>query len=98
MQYLTEAISKEEVDSWKPGDTVVINSPTGSGKTTFILSALLPRAIRAGKHSLYLCNRKILNEQVIVDSRRKLSEFFGETEELTAEQLRAIHIITYQHC
>ena len=98
MQYLTEAISKEEVDSWKPGDTVVINSPTGSGKTTFILSALLPRAIRAGKHILYLCNRKILNEQVIVDSRRKLSEFFGETEELTAEQLRAIHIITYQHC
>lgn len=98
MAYLADSIKAEEVDSWKPGDTIVINSPTGSGKTTFILSVLLPRAIKEGKHILFLCNRKILNEQVIVDSRKKLSEFFGETEGLSDQQLRAIHIVTYQYC
>lgn len=63
MQYVKEII-KNSYHDWKPGDTIFISSPTGSGKTTFILDTLLKEYAKAGKKILYLVNRKILKEQI----------------------------------
>lgn len=97
-QYLSEIIDDEEINSWKARESILITSPTGSGKSHFVLNKLLPRAIKEGKHILYLCNRKILSEQITVTSHNQLVEFFGECEDLSEEQMNAIHIVTYQHC
>ena len=52
MKYITDLIGDEYLN-WT-NQHVLISSPTGSGKTTFILKKLLPRAIEQGKYILYL--------------------------------------------
>lgn len=64
MKYIEEIIDKE-YKKWKNGDKIVISSPTGSGKSTFVLKKLLPWAVDNGKKIVYLCNRKILKDQII---------------------------------
>lgn len=43
---------------------VLIKSPTGTGKTTFILNTLVPYAAEKGRNILYLSNRSALSEQL----------------------------------
>jgi hypothetical protein len=62
--FITEKINREYKE-WKAGDTVFISSPTGSGKTTFILKELLPFVALQGKKILYFVNRRILYNQLI---------------------------------
>lgn len=82
---------------WKVGDKIIISSPTGSGKSTFILRSLLPYAIEQGKHIVYICNRKILNNQFTVESRKQIESIL-ETTALTEDKVHSIHVTTYQHC
>ncbi len=96
--FLSDVISDEEIASWKAGDRILITTPTGSGKSYFVLKKLLTYAIKQGKHILYLCNRKILDEQLTVSAVEQLREFFGDDEDIPEEQLEAIHIVTYQYC
>jgi len=63
MRYITESIGNE-YEQWKGGDVVFISSPTGSGKTTFVLKTLLPYLLRSGQKMLYLVNRTVLKEQL----------------------------------
>lgn len=49
---------------WKRGEWVFISSPTGTGKTTFVLDQLVPEAKSMGKEVLMLSNRTILRDQV----------------------------------
>ncbi len=63
-KYITEAIGSEYMN-WNPGDRYMINAPTGSGKTTFIIDILLPYAIKNDRKILYLCNRKTLRDQIL---------------------------------
>lgn len=94
--FVTELVGNEFKD-WQPGSKIIISSPTGSGKSTFILRSLLPDAIKKGKHIVYVCNRKILNDQFAVESRKQLEIILG-TAELTEAEAKSIHITTYQHC
>ena len=95
--FISEAIG-DEYKNWKPGDSVLITSQTGSGKSSFVLHTLLPRAIAAGKHIVYICNRKILQEQFTVQSSSYLKEFFGVCDNISDESLPFIHIVSYQYC
>lgn len=61
--YISEVIQTDYI-KWQPMDTVFIEAPTGTGKTTFILELLLPAAINNKKRILYLCNRSILEQQL----------------------------------
>lgn len=54
----------DEYKSWKPYDRVYISSPTGTGKTYFILEVLLKYVCQQRKKILYLVNRRILKEQL----------------------------------
>lgn len=97
MLYLDSFINDDEIRSWELGETIVINAPTGAGKTAFVLRRLLPQAIQQGRSILYLCNRRILREQVGEDANSVFREIFGQEYELTEEEAAAIQVVTYQH-
>lgn len=61
--FLSDKID-EEYKGWEGGKIYFLESPTGTGKTTFILDKLLPFARANNKRILYLVNRKILKEQL----------------------------------
>ncbi len=63
MKYIRESIG-EEYKNWKERHTIFISSPTGSGKTAFILNVLLSHLAGMGKEMLYLVNRSILMNQI----------------------------------
>ncbi len=56
----------DEYKEWMTVNNVIvfITSPTGSGKTFFILHSLLPYLSEKNQKILYLVNRKILKEQI----------------------------------
>lgn len=95
-KYVSELIG-EEYKKWKEGDTVIITTPTGSGKTSFVLSKLLQQAVEENMHILYLCNRKVLSEQFREQSKQKLINECGYAENVTNEMLEHIHVFTYQY-
>lgn len=97
-KYLAELIPDEEISKWQPGQNILITAPTGSGKSNFILRKLLPIAAIQGKHILYFCNRKILEEQLATTASTKLHEFFGDYGDVSESFLPFLHISTYQYC
>lgn len=60
---VTEKIGKE-YERWQPRERVFISTPTGSGKTYFVLHELVPFAKETKRKILYLVNRSILKEQL----------------------------------
>lgn len=72
-EYIAESIGDEYMQ-WKMGDIVFISSPTGSGKTTFILEVLLRYLASRGGHILYLVNRSALKYQLEVELKSVRSE------------------------
>lgn len=84
MRYIGDSIGTE-YEKWGEGDTVFISSPTGTGKTTFILNIYLPYLAAQGKRMLYLVNRTILKTQ--------LEE---EISKLSRQQRLSIDIELYQ--
>lgn len=60
----------EEYKQWRPMDIVTISSPTGSGKTYFILHVLLEWVINEDLYNhirhtiIYFVNRRILKKQI----------------------------------
>lgn len=96
--YLTDLIADEEIVKWQRGQNILITAPTGSGKSSFILQKLLPIAAAQGKHILYFCNRKVLEEQLVATAPAKLRKFFGDCEEVSEAVLPFLHISTYQYC
>jgi len=94
-QYVSEVIG-DEYKKWKEGDSVIITTPTGSGKTSFVLSKLLQQAVE-DMHILYLCNRKVLSEQFREQSKEKLIRESGYAESVSNTMLEHIHVFTYQY-
>lgn len=70
MGYIGDIIGNEYKSWGEPNllginpKAIFISSPTGSGKTTFILNTFLPYWASQGKKILYLVNRTILKEQL----------------------------------
>ena len=89
--YLTEKIGKD-YESWQRGNLVFIGTPTGSGKTTFILDEFLNYAFQNGWKVLYLVLRTILKEQLEVELRRRLLQNPLEFE----EKATGITFMTFQ--
>ena len=54
---------RDEIGGWDCRYPVLIDAPTGLGKTTFVYEELLPRAINKGKNILLISNRIALSVQ-----------------------------------
>lgn len=66
-KYISDIISEENIKGWLPGDKIVINSPTGSGKSVFVKTKLAKFAREKDVKILLLTNRNILKDQVILE-------------------------------
>ena len=97
MNYISDIIG-DTYQNWAEGDNILIATPTGSGKSTFILKCLLPYAAARQKHIVYICNRKALREQFTVKSNLELQHFFGQSVTVPQNELPLLHILTYQYC
>ncbi len=66
---ITKLITMPEIQSWNKGEIILIDAPTGSGKTSFIKYNLKGhcRAEHVKKRILMLSNRNILKEQNQID-------------------------------
>lgn len=93
--YVTDFVGDEYLQ-WKDGDAVIISTPTGSGKTTFVISKLLQYAVEQKKHIIYYCNRRVLHEQITVRSKVDIERFFGNVVEIKDVAAEYLHILTYQ--
>lgn len=62
-QYISDIITNEDIEKWNDESYVLIKSPTGSGKSHFILNILSNYCKDRNKKILLLTNRDILKEQ-----------------------------------
>ena len=96
-RYVSERIGDDYLN-WQVGENVLISTPTGSGKTTFVIEVLLRHAIRQGKHVVYYCNRRILNDQFSVISEERIKKMYSGSGDISAEEaLSHLQIFTYQY-
>lgn len=65
--YISDLIPQKVYATWMSGKKIIINAPTGMGKTTFILEEFLPYCKMRGKRILVLCNRRLLARQYRFD-------------------------------
>lgn len=85
-KYLTEIIGKD-YEGWRR-DKIFLNSPTGTGKSTFIVSTLLNYLALRRKRMIILCNRRLLREQY-------WHQLFHEFERYS-ELKECVEVCTYQ--
>lgn len=62
---VSELIKTEDIKQWANDEIILIDSPTGSGKSTFILNSLYNYAVADNKKILMLTNRDLLKEQTL---------------------------------
>lgn len=91
-----DSLIGDEYKQWVQGDKILISTPTGSGKTTFVISKLLKYAVEQRKHIAYYCNRRVLYEQIVVRSNEDIERFFTNDVEISETAAQYFHIYTYQ--
>lgn len=63
-KYVSDLITRDKFEKWKKGDRILILSPTGSGKTQFVLGNLYQHCFEKKLRCLFLMNRILLKKQV----------------------------------
>lgn len=91
-----DSLIGDEYKQWVQGDKVLISTPTGSGKTTFVINKLLRYAVEQRKHIAYYCNRRVLHDQITVRSKEDIERFFANDVEISETAPQYFHIFTYQ--
>jgi hypothetical protein len=66
-KYISDVVTKEEIDKWKLGQRILINSQTGTGKSEFIKNNLYEYCKLLNKKILLMSNRNLLKNQNIAD-------------------------------
>lgn len=77
---LGQVITKEDIANWN-GDTI-FNAGTATGKTTFVLTNLSEYCTETNQTILFVCNRKVLADEVKKDIKKK--------------NIKNVDVITYQ--
>lgn len=93
MKYVKDVI-RNDFENWLPRDTVFIESPTGTGKTTFILNEFLEYCYQNSFKIAYLVPRTILKEQIQNDlstiAATKLWDWKGILRTITVETYQSV--------
>lgn len=55
---------KDDYKQWKPKDNILVGTPMGSGKTSFVINILTDYAKTTNKTILYISNRKSLQNEI----------------------------------
>lgn len=91
---------KNEIDEWEPDTPILIDTPTGSGKTTFIYNCIIPRAKENNMNVLIVSNRTALNIQQKKDIMDKIfkqgKDYYSDRAYQEKDDYGFIHIVTYQ--
>lgn len=93
---------KLEMDTWDcalPGlkQPVLINAPTGRGKSTFVLKELARKAKNQGKCVILLTNRFALNlQQKMILTRKNGEQIYGSGALSDVIKIDNIFVLTYQ--
>lgn len=95
-KYLSDIIDENAIDKWTCGNNIVINTPTGSGKTTFVFNRLLPYAAKRGMYLVYICNRKVISEQVSEEAYALSEEYEPAMKAVPEKYQKYLRIFTYQ--
>ena len=67
-EYFTDLIG-EKYKEWK-NTKIILDGGTGSGKTYFIQNVLIPYAKSMRKKVLYLCNRRTLYDELLIELKK----------------------------
>lgn len=86
--YITDKLEVEEYSQWLSAGKIILNAPTGMGKTFFVLRKFIPYCISRRKKVLLLCNRRLLKMQYGYD----VAEFYDRYADLAEH----VEIMTYQ--
>lgn len=81
-KYVTDLIG-DAYQSWKPGNSIILQSGTGTGKSTFCIETLLPYCQANNKKLLYVCNRISLEKDITA----RLKEFIELHPEISADYI-----------
>ena len=65
MEYLSEIIKPEEIQSIQPGKFNVLKAPRGAGKTTFMFDERILSFARDKKHVIYLIHNKMSRDAIV---------------------------------
>ena len=87
-KYVTDLID-DDYKSWKPGDSIILQSGTGTGKSTFCIKTLCRWAKKHDDKVLYVCNRTKLEGSI--------GAYFEQMVKNTPELAEAITVTKYQN-
>lgn len=73
-----------EIKYWHSGRAVIINAPTGAGKTWFVLKKLVKKAVFMKKNVLIVTNRNPLN----ISYKKAVADVVGCTDDYTTVGLK----------
>jgi len=68
---ISDIITNEDLNRWETGDMVLIDAPTGKGKSYFIMNGLYDYCKKNYKKILFLTNRNLLKDQFITSLRKE---------------------------
>ena len=71
--YFDESIGENYLE-WRDGQIILIDAPTGCGKTTFFENTYKNYALADGKRILYCTNRIVLRDQMLERQRMRIIE------------------------
>ena len=91
---------QEDYKNWLPrgveghqkASRIFIESPTGTGKSSFVLNKLFPFAAENNYNVLYLTNRSALNQQIKNAAARKL-EVKGKIKKMKPRSICLGHFV-----
>lgn len=63
-----------EYMEWHEGQVIIINAPTGSGKSSFVEENFKEHAFTMGKRILYVTNRVLLRNQMIERQKQRICD------------------------
>lgn len=96
LQYVKDII-KDDYLNWELGDAVMIESQTGTAKTTFVFERILP-TLKKGEKLLFVCNRMKLCRDIKIKLMKlngiEIPDDLNEVDKVT--YIAGVRIISYQ--